>query len=50
MTPKLSRYFVCRKCEGDIGEAVEKEEMQCDEVETVRVQISSSQDECWWRK
>ena len=26
MTPKFSRNFACRKCEGNIGEAVEQEE------------------------
>ena len=36
VTQKLSRNFTCRKCEGNIGEAVEQEETLCDEVETVR--------------
>ena len=36
VTPKFSRNFACRKCEGNIGEAVEQYEMLCDEVETVR--------------
>ena len=36
MTPKISINFVCRKCEGNIGEAVEHEEKLCNEVETVR--------------
>ena len=36
VTPMLSRNFTCRICEGNIGEAVEPEEMLCDEVETVR--------------
>ena len=36
VTPKLSRYLTCRKCEGNIGEAVEQEEKLCDEVETAR--------------
>ena len=36
VTPKFSRNFVCRKCEGNIGEAVEQEEKLCSEVETVR--------------
>ena len=35
VTPKFSRNFTCRKCEGNIGEAVEQEEKPCDEVETV---------------
>ena len=35
VTPKFSRTFACRTCEGDIGEAVEQEERLCDEVETV---------------
>ena len=36
MTQKTSRNCACRKCEQNIGEAVEQEEMLCDEVETVR--------------
>ena len=36
VTPKFSRYLACIKCEGNIGEALEKEEKLCDEVETVR--------------
>ena len=36
VTPKCSRNSTCTKCEGNIGEAVEQEEMVCDEVETVR--------------
>ena len=36
VTLKVSRYFTCMKCEGNIGEAVELEEMLCVEVETVR--------------
>ena len=35
VTPKFSRNFACRKCEGNIGEAVEQEVKICDEVETV---------------
>ena len=35
VTPKFSRNVTCRKCEGNIGEAVEQEEKLCDEVETV---------------
>ena len=36
MTPKISRNITCRKCEGNIGEAVEQEENLCDDVETVQ--------------
>ena len=36
MTPKFVRICTCRKCEGNIGEAVDQEEKLCDEVETVR--------------
>ena len=36
VTPKISRNQTCRKCEGNIGEAVEQEEILCDEVETAR--------------
>ena len=36
VTERFSRDFVCRQCEGNIGEAVEDEEKLCDEVETVR--------------
>ena len=32
----ISRNLTCRKCEGNIGEAVEQEEKLCDEVETVQ--------------
>ena len=32
----LKAIFSCRKCEGNIGEAVEQEVKLCDEVETVR--------------
>ena len=32
VTSKFSRNFTCRKCEGNIGEAVEQEVMLCDEV------------------
>ena len=35
VTPKLSRTFTCRKCDGNIGEAAEYEEKLCDGVETV---------------
>ena len=35
MTPMFSRNVDCRKCEGNIGEAVEQEERLCEEVETV---------------
>ena len=36
VTPKLSINFACRKCEGNIGERMEKEEKLCSEVEAVR--------------
>ena len=36
VTPKFSKNFTCKKCEWNIGEAVEQEEKLCDEVETVR--------------
>ena len=36
LTAKISRNFTFRKCERNIGEAVEREEKSCDEVETVR--------------
>ena len=36
VTPKFSINFVCRKCEGNISEAVEQEEKLCDEVVTIR--------------
>ena len=36
VTSKFSRHFACRKCEGNIGEAVEQEVKLCDEEETVR--------------
>ena len=32
---KFSSNFTCRKCEGNIVEAVEQEVMLCNEVETV---------------
>ena len=35
MTSKFSRNFTCRKCEWNIGKAVEHEERLCDEVEIV---------------
>ena len=35
VSAKFSRHFTCRKCEGNIGEAVEQEIKLCDEVETV---------------
>ena len=35
MTPKSSKNITCRKCDGNIGEAVEQEENLCDEEETV---------------
>ena len=33
---KVLYKFTCRKCEGNIGEAVEQEEKLCHEVEAVR--------------
>ena len=36
VTPKFYRNFTCRKCKGNIGEAVELEETLCNEVETIR--------------
>ena len=36
VTPKISRNFTCRKCEGNIVQAVEQEEKLCGEVENVR--------------
>ena len=36
VTPMFSRNFTCRRCKGNIGEAMEQEEKLCDEVETVR--------------
>ena len=40
VTAKFSGNLTCGKYEGNIGEAVEQEERSCDEVETVRVNIS----------
>ena len=40
VTPKIQRDFACRKCELNIGEAVEQQEKLCDEVETKEIQIS----------
>ena len=34
MIPKSSRNLICRKCEGNIGEAVEQEKKLCDEMIT----------------
>ena len=36
VTPMFSINFACRKCEGNICEAVEQDEKLCDYVETVR--------------
>ena len=36
VTPKFYGNLTCRKCQWNIGEAVEQEERLCDEVETVR--------------
>ena len=35
VTTRFSRNFTCKKCEGNIGEAVEQGEKLSDEVETV---------------
>ena len=40
MIAKFKRNFACRKCEGNIGMAVEPKEKLCDQVETVRAYIS----------
>ena len=36
MTGMFSRHFACRKCEGNIGEAVEQEKSLCDEEGTIQ--------------
>ena len=36
VTQNFSRYFTCRKGEGNVGEAVEQQEKFSDEVETIR--------------
>ena len=36
VTQKFLRNFACRKCEGNVGEAVGQEERLCDRVETVK--------------
>ena len=36
VTAKSPRNLKCKKCKGNIGEAVEQKEMLCDEVKTVR--------------
>ena len=35
MTPKYTRNYTCRKCEGNIGEAMELKDKLSDEVVTV---------------
>ena len=35
VTPKLTRNLTCRKCEGNIGEAVEQAEMLCDDRDSL---------------
>ena len=35
VNPRYQKNFACRKCEGNIGEAVEQEDKLCDEVKTV---------------
>ena len=32
VTQMFSRYFACRKCDGNIGEAMDQEEKLCDEL------------------
>ena len=46
VSPKVFRNFTCRKCVGNIGEAVEQKEMLCDEIEAG---IEFTQGECKWR-
>ena len=36
VTEKVSRNFLCTKCEGNIGDVVGQKEKLCDEVESVR--------------
>ena len=36
VTPMFCTKFTCRKCEGNIGEAVEHEEKLCDQLKTVQ--------------
>ena len=36
VSAKCQKSPTCRKCEGNIAEAVEQKEKLCDEVETVR--------------
>ena len=36
VTPKFSINFACKKCEWNIGEAVEQEEKLRDDMETIR--------------
>ena len=36
VSPKFTRHFICKKCQGNIGEAVEQEEKLCNKVETGR--------------
>ena len=65
MTSKFSMNFKCRKCDGNIVEAVEQEEKLCDEVKTVRElkyiddKVSegggceaavTARTRCWWVK
>ena len=35
MSSRFSCNLACRKCEGNIGDSLEQDEKQCDEVETV---------------
>ena len=45
----FSRNITCRKCEENIGEAVEQEEKLCDEVERVQKFTYLGDSECRWR-
>ena len=36
VTSTFSRNFICRKCYGNIGKAVEQDKRLCDKLETVR--------------
>ena len=39
MTPKFSGCFAYRKCERNVGEAVEQEEKSSDKVERERMRV-----------
>ena len=50
VTPRISGYFTCRKCQENIGEAAEQEEKLCDgSVNSKGIHISWWQGECRWR-